>query len=258
MDTCFRHSVLFYQNESFLQETVASLFASALARNEAVLSVATKENTQAILSALSKKQVPIGEHLESGRLTTIEASALLSKLLAHEWPEQPLFDAAVTPLIAEKRKHFKNVHVYGEMVNLLWQSGLSSAALRLEEIWNTLGKSQAISLSCGYQLNLFENEKNLDVVQRVCLEHADENAFEDSSRVEQAFHRAFADTMGADQSAMVYFTARQENPKGWLWSLDGIFWLREHMPITAAKVMDRARTIYQQICGSPVELTSAN
>lgn len=40
--------------------------------------------------------------------------------------------------------------VYGEIVALLWEAGLLSAAIELESRWNELGRSYSFSLVCGY------------------------------------------------------------------------------------------------------------
>ena len=42
------------------------------------------------------------------------------------------------------------VYVYGEMVDLLWQSGRTAAALRLEVLWSQLAAVESFSLLCGY------------------------------------------------------------------------------------------------------------
>lgn len=46
--------------------------------------------------------------------------------------------------------------MYGEMVNLLWEKGNLSAALRLEQLWNELGKTHSFALHCSYAMDIFD------------------------------------------------------------------------------------------------------
>jgi hypothetical protein len=43
----------------------------------------------------------------------------------------------------------KRLRAYGEMVDLLWQTGDVAAAVRLESLWNDLGKTRRFSLLCA-------------------------------------------------------------------------------------------------------------
>ena len=43
------------------------------------------------------------------------------------------------------------------MVGLLWESGAQGAALRLEGLWNDLGRSQPFALLCGYHVSQLRN-----------------------------------------------------------------------------------------------------
>ncbi|HKN54355.1 MAG TPA: hypothetical protein VJX66_17775 [Amycolatopsis sp.] len=45
------------------------------------------------------------------------------------------------------------VRAYGEMVAWLWDAGLAGAAIKLEAMWNDLGRAEAFSLYCGYPLD---------------------------------------------------------------------------------------------------------
>ena len=41
------------------------------------------------------------------------------------------------------------------MMNVLWEAGQPTAAIRLEVLWNELAQSHAFSLLCGYSMGSF-------------------------------------------------------------------------------------------------------
>ena len=57
------------------------------------------------------------------------------------------------------------------MVAVLWAEGAREAALRLEELWNDLGRQIPFSLLCAYPLKAFGSEAGAEPLQRICNEH---------------------------------------------------------------------------------------
>jgi hypothetical protein len=52
------------------------------------------------------------------------------------------------------------------MVNLLWQDGLTSAAIRLERLWNELAKMHDFKLLCGYSMGNFYKDATVGEITR--------------------------------------------------------------------------------------------
>ena len=69
----------------------------------------------------------------------------------------------------EPERQLDLVRAFGEMVNLLWKDGMTSAAIRLETLWNELARSYDFKLLCGYSMGNFY--KQADEMQRVCAHH---------------------------------------------------------------------------------------
>jgi hypothetical protein len=61
------------------------------------------------------------------------------------------------------------VRAYGEMVDVLWQTGHPDAAIRLEMLWNKLALSRGFALLCGYSMGNFY--KKAEQFQAVCDLH---------------------------------------------------------------------------------------
>src|SRR5208282_3827630 len=66
----------------------------------------------------------------------------------------------------------RRIAAFGEMVFLLWAKGNAEAALRLEQLWNDLAKSHALSLRCAYPMSGFDREEHSDVFLKICAEHS--------------------------------------------------------------------------------------
>jgi hypothetical protein len=71
-------------------------------------------------------------------------------------------------VIARLSSEGRHVRVFGEAVAILLAAGQRAAAVRLEDLWNDLGRRHAFSLFCAYPLGM-----GLDgaAVGTVCRQH---------------------------------------------------------------------------------------
>lgn len=77
--------------------------------------------------------------------------------------------SALSPLL--QRSALRGpIRIYGEMVAVLWAEGNSSAAMRLEKLWNEPAVTHAFSLLCGYLLSGFPGQ-NHESYHQVCDTH---------------------------------------------------------------------------------------
>jgi hypothetical protein len=54
------------------------------------------------------------------------------------------------------------------MVDVLWKDSMSSAAIRLEMLWNRLANTHDFSLLCGYAMRNFYKDAT---IEDVCRHH---------------------------------------------------------------------------------------
>ena len=90
-----------------------------------------------------------------GQITILDAQDVLSRFMVDGTPDEARFKTVIGELIGSitwPRGRFRDVRVYGEMVNLLWSDNLPAAA-RLEELWNDVIEEDSISLFCAYCLD---------------------------------------------------------------------------------------------------------
>jgi len=66
----------------------------------------------------------------------------------------------------------RNLRIFGEMVALLWAEGNRTATIRVEELWNELGKGHSFSIFCAYPIHGFRGEANGQTLMHVCQEHS--------------------------------------------------------------------------------------
>lgn len=148
------HYVQVYRDDRVLLEAVSLYAGAALGRNEAVLLVATREHGAGVEERLDRDGFDVPILKSWGQLTILDAEEVLSRFMVDGSPDEARFKSVIRDLISATRAsgRFRDVRVYGEMVNLLWAQNLP-AATRLEELWNDVIEEHSISLFCAYCLD---------------------------------------------------------------------------------------------------------
>ncbi len=104
------------------------------------------------------------------KVMQFDASELLSTFMVEGWPDQAKFNSTMGRIVEEAALRGP-VHIYGEMVAVLWAEGKTRAAIQLEELWNELATRHAFSLLCGYPISAFPNQNSNETFQQVCHAH---------------------------------------------------------------------------------------
>jgi len=166
------HIVQFYENDQFLVETIAAFVASALRRRDASIVICTREHSRALEQTLSAQGFEMDKARKSGQFLMLDAEATLNNLNRGESPDPARFEEIFGEQIAKLRDSKHRIHVFGEMVALLWKMGLRDSAVELEQLWNDLAKRQAFVLLCGYPLAEFNSQSHRDTFQEICACHS--------------------------------------------------------------------------------------
>src|SRR6267143_344540 len=167
------HTVQFYEDESFLHETVARYLGAGLIDDEAVVVIATEPHRRAFQESLAAKGIDVGRACATGRLTFLDARATLDSFMVDGMPDPGRFASVIGGAIdacTAERAH-KRVRLYGEMVDTLWREGQPQAAIRLEELWSDLGRARPFSLLCAYVMGNFFKEAHCEPFARICKAH---------------------------------------------------------------------------------------
>jgi len=81
-----------------------------------------------------------------------------------------LFGKVMHPLLEDlcQGRPGRIIHVYGEMVDVLWRRGDTRAAIQLEMLWNDLANRHDFSLLCGYAMGNFYKDAEK---REICSHH---------------------------------------------------------------------------------------
>ena len=167
------HFVQFYKQDDFLIENIAQLAAKALNADNASVLIATNSHLNGIELQLAKRGFDLNQLHGTGRYIAVDASEILSRLMLNDWPNDNRFSAIIGDVIRYASKRSANeVFVFGEMVAILCATDKPQAAIRLEQLWNTLSERYALSLWCAYNLSNFISDAALNAVFQICGEHS--------------------------------------------------------------------------------------
>jgi PAS domain S-box-containing protein len=168
-----KHIVQFYETDLFLSEVVADFLAEGLLAGESVIVIATSAHWQMFRAQLVKRQLDVESATSSGLIAVLDARELLERFMVGGVPDARLFRTALEETVSRSISAAPRAktRAFGEMVDLLWRDGNSSAALRLEELWNEMQQSHALTLLCAYVMAGFY--KQSAGLHELCLAHDD-------------------------------------------------------------------------------------
>jgi signal transduction histidine kinase len=165
------HAVQFYEEDSYLVETVGHFLEAGLVAGDRLIVIATGEHRAAFAASLAGADAAIA----SGQLTMLDARETLEGFMRAGEPDPELFHAMLERLlirVGSSAHRPTRIRAYGEMVDLLIRDGHPRAAIRLEELWNEAGKRHEFELLCAYVMGTFYKEGDGEHFLEVCRNHS--------------------------------------------------------------------------------------
>jgi hypothetical protein len=164
------HAVRFYENAESLSRIVAEFVGEGLAAGGPALVIATPQHAGMFESQLSSRGFDVVGLKRTRDLSLVDADTMLRRFMCDGMPNPALFKEAAAPLLEHlsRGRTPATVRAYGEMVDVLWKSGETVAAVKLEMLWNELAHSHDFSLLCGYSMGNFYKRA---AVQKICSHH---------------------------------------------------------------------------------------
>lgn len=146
------HACQFYETDDFLFDSVAEFLSDGLLAGEPVVVLATRDHRDALTERVTSRGTSWEKAREAGRLVWMDAEQALELVMMGRVPDEQHFDDHIGSLIRRSSGGDASIRVraYGEMVDLLWREGQDEAALRVEDLWNDLARSEGLSLLCAY------------------------------------------------------------------------------------------------------------
>jgi PAS domain S-box-containing protein len=164
------HQVQFYEKDAFLIDELSDFIGAGLQAGQAGIVIATQAHRADLAQRLSARGVSADA---SDRYVALDAAETLSKFMVDGWPDERRFAAVMKKLLRQTARNGKRqVLAFGEMVALLWAEGKHEAAIRLEELWNDLARTESFSLLCAYPIQNFSREEHGPFFQHICNAHS--------------------------------------------------------------------------------------
>lgn len=239
------HMCQIYADEAFLVDAIAHFIATGLRRDAGVVVIATAEHWDACTARLAEQKVSLREAEWRGQLVLLDAEKTLSQFMVGGMPDWKSFQDVVGSAINNVRHRYARVRAFGEMVGILWRRGERRAALRLEELWNHLVKVQDLALCCAYRIDGLADDAYDGALASLCEAHSHIIPAPDYRRLDESVARASKEVLGSRVARMLQSLAAERPPSARMPAGQSmLLWLEENMPLTAPRVLARARAHY--------------
>ena len=166
------HAVLFYRDAGELAGRVSTYLLEAIRAGGVAVVIATPAHRDAIAGALARAGADITADQVADRYLALDAFETMDQFMVADWPNAASFWLTVSPLVRQAAETGTPVHVFGEMVALLWDFGQVNAAIEVEAMWNELSAQYPFSLLCAYPAKSVGDHQHQDALAEVCRVHA--------------------------------------------------------------------------------------
>jgi hypothetical protein len=254
------HAAQIYVEDHELAESVAEYVAGGFELGEPCVLVATEEHADLVAERLAALGWHAGRIEELGLLVTVDAETTLGRLMNGPHPSAPAFERVIGGLLDELASRFpgRRLRAFGEMVNLLAERGRRVAAMELEELWIRLARTRDFTLLCGYRVDLFDRESQVETLPDICRLHTHVAPASDAERLSHAVDDALVGVLGTPGAGQVYSligTEMREHrvPAPQL----ALMWVSEHMPLSAERILASARMRFLDASPSQIPARAA-
>ena len=235
------HAAQIYLESSELADAVAEYVTAGFDIGEPAVLVATEEHARLIAERLSSDVREL--------LLVVDAETTLARIMEGPSPSARAFEEVIGGLLDEIGTRYpgRRVRAFGEMVNLLCERGQRDAAVELEELWNRLARTRDFALLCGYRVDVFDRETQVETLPDVCRTHTQLTPARDAERLSNAVDDALVGVLGVPGAGQVYsligaeIRERRVPP-----SQLALMWVSENMPLSAERILASARTRYRE------------
>jgi hypothetical protein len=243
------HFVQLYQaDEAGLARNVAHYLWEGLRRGEGSFVIAEPDHQTLLLRCLDSLGADLGTLLGAHQLVFWDAQQTLARFMVEGQPEELLFQNVIGAAMRQVRPAdgAEGIRAYGEMVGILWKTRQFSAAIRLEELWNTLLEKSCLSLYCSYAVDIFGKEFEIANLERVLCAHTHLIQGEADGMLETAIQRSIDEVLGAQANSLrVQIEANYRASWAVMPGAENIvLWLRRNLPEKADRILSLARHYY--------------
>jgi anti-sigma regulatory factor (Ser/Thr protein kinase) len=166
------HVVHFYHSEEELATQAGGYLAKAIRGGGVAIVIASEKHQFAFERRLAEAGIDVSAARASGAWLVVDAEEALSQFTVNGKPDAGGFDVVIGKLVRRAAGRGRPVRAYGEMVAMLWEAGLLTAAIELEKMWNELIRKEKLALLCAYPAGSVAGELHSTAFTEVCRLHA--------------------------------------------------------------------------------------
>ena len=166
-----RHSVQFYESDSFLLDSVTSFLHEGIRSGDTCIVIATQPHREKLAAHLLGHGLDVVNDGLGEQYYSFDAEETLSQILIDDAVQPALFNGIVGDIVKRVSAQGRRVRGFGEMVALLAARGNFQAAIDLEHCWNRLQESHELRLLCAYSLSNFDSDV-ANSLAAVCALHS--------------------------------------------------------------------------------------
>jgi hypothetical protein len=170
------HEVQFYSDDALLLDSFARFVTVAVKSGRAAIVVITQSRSDGLVSRLKAQGLDVDAATQQGTFIQLDVKKTFSTFMVNDMPDSTRFFSVVRGFIEAAAKAAGQQHhdvvACGEGTSVLWAEGKVDAAIRLEQLWEEVGKTFGVDILCGYPLNSFHGKEDEHVFQRICAEHS--------------------------------------------------------------------------------------
>jgi hypothetical protein len=241
------HLVQFYgTDDSLLTRNLTCYLAEGLQLGEGALVIAGEESNDDLVRHLQQAGVDVERALRTRRLLFLDAHQTLARFMVDGMPDQRRFERTLEAALGKiEAQEDSGLRAYGEMVGILWKAGQFSAAILLEQFWNSLVSRLSFRLFCAYPIDVFGEGFHPAHVDALLCAHTHLLPIAPNEELDGAIDRAMDEILGARVEDLRLRMRANDRPD-WaaLPRAEGIlFWLRQYLPEHSHAVIARARQL---------------
>ena len=236
------HALQLYQEEARLLDALADFVAAGLRADEGVVLIASMPRWQQLLDRLHKSSIDSHARVRRGQLRLFGLHVMLGAV-----PNRQRFNEVMNGVLALAHARHPRVRVFSELTDALWRSREPAAACRCERYWHALLRAHDCQLLCACPIDTLEGDAYDGTLQALCSEHTHVHPAFDEAAFEEAVAGAVSEVLDSELARMLASLSAAHRPSAHMPPGQAmLFWLKDHMPRTAEKVLSRARARWSE------------
>jgi hypothetical protein len=239
-----RHLAQFHRNRETLADAAHRFLEGGLRRDHSVVVIALADHTEEFLERLAGSNVDVQALSRAGQLDIVDAATLLDQLMSSGSLETARFRQLVGAILARVRPFGRGIRIYGELADVLWQAGNTTAAVQLEELWNWLARAQNVAIYCGYTLDTQCENSYAGPLEDLGHAHSEILGSEDDERFGVALDRASKEIFGISLSQMAGVN-KEDGARRFPSGQRSMLWVKRNLPLSTSRLAEQARRYFK-------------